>query len=457
MRYDVEHQRNIAFDLLRLKRHGISVREYFEKDESIIIYGLGFLGKELYWELKEWVRIVCFMDRAHDQEFFDQVPVYSMDNTVVSDITRDHQKLTVVITVSQAWEDIAQTLSEKFPGSFVPVPFYAITADLKLKKTGFFSNKQPLALEIVRDILYNRPANIERIVLVGTSYTWLLSLLMLEGWERTLYLAERFFSAENVKKMTEHNIPCFYEEEAGEFYDITYLIAAYAKRWNIPVYGHDHLFLSRAFLKNSITVIEDGDANYNFKNAVIYKSILDSSEPYYPFGFHDYVDKIFLTGFKKIPEEISHKAEIIEPAALWNMEDGRERQIISDLFSFPYEELKNLVEHGKTILFLTEPYANMRGEDIISIRQMIEMYQEILANYDKSQIIIKPHPSDCVDYKIWMPGYCVIDRQFPVQMISWTEIPLEKIILMHRSTCIQAFSGKYEIEECEEILSKYGL
>lgn len=47
--------------------------------------------------------------------------------------------------------------------------------------------------------------------------------------------------------MTENDIPCLYEEDAGEFYDICYIIAEYAREKGIPVYGHDHMLLSRSF------------------------------------------------------------------------------------------------------------------------------------------------------------------------------------------------------------------
>ena len=456
MRFRTEHQRNIAFDLLRLKREGISITRYFQKEEAVVIYGLDFLGKEMYFELKDQVNIICFIDRSHDMEFFDDIPIFSLDNSRLKSLFTQYEKVKVLVMILSDWESIKAGVTKRFENA-VPLSPYLITASLKIGKMDFFEHKQPLAMSIVKRMVNNESVDIHKIVLVGTSYTELLSFLILPDWQNALFLAERFFPSRVVEKMTKYNIPCLYEEEAGEFYDICYVIAQYARERGIPVYGHDHMLLSRGFFENPITVIEDGDANYDFKHAITYHNILDSGETYYPFGFDGHVNRVLLTGLMDVPKELEKKAECIEPKVLWKMKSQEEKKIISDIFFFPYEEIQDLIQDGKDVLFLTEAYAYVNGDNVISLEKQIQLYKEILSDYDPDRILIKPHPSDHADYEKLMPGYKIIPKQFPMQMLKWTDIGLKKVILLWGTTCMHVFSKDYDVDIYKDVLYKYGI
>lgn len=456
MRFRTEHQRNIAFDLLRLKRKGFSIIEYFKKDEPVVIYGLDFLGKEMYLELKGKVNIICFIDRSHDMEYFDDIPVFSIDNTRLNTLFMQYEKVKVLVMILSDWDSIKEDIMTRFKNT-VPISPYLVTSSLKTNKMNFFEHKQPLAMNIVKKMINNEPVQIDKIVLVGTSYTELLSFLILPDCQNALFVAERFFPAGVVDKMTKHDIPCLYEEEAGEFYDICYLIAQYAREKRIPVYGHDHMLLSRGFFENSITVIEDGDANYAFKHAISYHNILDNGDTYYPFGFDRHVNRVLLTGLMDVPRELEGKAECIDPVALWKAKSQEEKRVISDIFSFPYDEIQDLVQMGKDILFLTEAYAYVNGDNVISVEKQVQLYKEILSNYDSDRIFIKPHPSDNADYAKLMPEYKVIPKQFPMQMLKWTDVGLKKVILLWGTTCMYVFSNGYDIDVYKDILYKYGI
>ncbi|NBJ92530.1 hypothetical protein [Parablautia muri] len=456
MRFSTEHQRNIAFDLLRLKRKGISITKYFQKGEPVVIYGLDFLGKEMYFELKEWVNIICFIDRSHDMEFFDGIPIFSIDNTALKTFFMKYEEVNVLVMVLSDWPNISSGILKRFENA-VPISPYLITASLKVVKTDYFAHKQQSTIEIVKKMVNNEVVNISNIVLVGTSYTALLSTLVLPDWKNSLFLAERFFPSKVVEQMTANNILCLYEEEAGEFYDICYMIAAYARQKDIPIYGHDHMLLSRSFFENTITVIEDGDANYDFKHAVTYHNILDNGNTYYPFGFDKNVSKVFLTGLMDVPKELETKAERIVPSALWKLKSEAEKRMISNIFSFPYCEILNLVQNGKNIIFLTEAYAYVNGDNVISVEKQIELYKEILSNYDSDRIFIKPHPSDNADYATLMPEYKVISKQFPMQMLKWTGIEFKKIILLWGTTCMHVFANDFNVDVHKDILYRYGI
>ena len=107
--------------------------------------------------------------------------------------------------------------------------------------------------------------------------------------------------------MVQMNMYCLYEKTPVEYYDLTYVIADYARRYNIPVYGHDHMRLSRAFINNKIKVIEDGLANYDFKYSQNYNCYLDNGRQYFPFGYDEIVEKVVLTEQFDIPEQLLKK------------------------------------------------------------------------------------------------------------------------------------------------------
>ena len=56
-----------------------------------------------------------------------------------------------------------------------------------------------------------------------------------------------------------------------------------------------------------------------------------------------------------------------------------------------------------------------------------------------------------------MPEYKVIPKQFPMQMLKWTDVGLKKVILLWGTTCMYVFSNGYDIDVYKDILYKYGI
>ena len=83
--------------------------------------------------------------------------------------------------------------------------------------------------------------------------------------------------------------------------------------------------------------------------------------------------------------------------------------------------------------------------------------KEVLSLYDSKKVMIKPHPSDEVDYEKYFPECSVIGKAFPVQMIRWAGIELDKIIMLGEHTCMYALRDAYEIDMHKEIVEQYGI
>ena len=55
--------------------------------EKIIIYGCGAIGRILYKYMKEYFSIIGFIDRKPRQDLYDEIPVYSLDDTNIPSLS----------------------------------------------------------------------------------------------------------------------------------------------------------------------------------------------------------------------------------------------------------------------------------------------------------------------------------------------------------------------------------
>lgn len=445
MRYSVEHQRNIAFDILDFNRKKISIDSAFEENEPVIIYGFDFLSKEIYENIKKKVNVLFFLDRAHDNESFAGTKIYALTNDKIYHITAKYKKIKVIIMILSDVDKISADLNDKFD-NVEPLSLYKVIMKCKLlydKELTTQLNEQTNS--ILTNILRDNPINIKNIVLVGTSYTELLGILYLKDWKDSLFIMERYVPESVFHKMREQGLSCLYEKKAVQYYAICYLIAEYAKKWGIPIWGHDHMQLSRAFLNNKINVLEDGLGNYDFKYTAQYTSILDNGRKYDVLGYDRLVERVVLTGQFDIPEELIHKVEVVEPVAMWRKKEEKEKKLISYIFGFPYRELLTKSQEGKNIIFLTESSIDV-GEEVMTRENQIKLYKNILANYPIEQVMIKPHPADVNNYSELLPGYVVLDKKFPVQMVEWFDINVAKMVMMKESSCVNIFRDRYAVD-----------
>lgn len=434
IRYSVEHQRNIAYELLDLRRRGMDFSSCFKEQEPVIIYGFDFLGKEICQEIKNRVNVLCFIDRAYDKEVYEGIPVFSLNNEELIKQTDCYDEIKLLVMIISDTEKIISDVTECLK-NITYVSLYTLFFECKMKTAAFISEQNSETLEILHKILDDTESDIANIILTGTSYTTLLGMLYLKDWKNSLFIMERFVPEVVVRNMQERGIWCLYERQPVQYYDLCYVISEYARKRHIPVWGHDHMKLSRAFLTNGIRVLEDGLGNYKYSYAKRHMIVLDEGRCYMPMGYDDLVSKVVLTGQFPLPEEIVDKIEVVSPSLLWGNRGAAEKKEIAGIMGFPYEEIEQEIEAGKTIIFMTEPHVS-GGEMWMEEEQQIKMYRHILSNYQKSQIMIKPHPGDHINYAEKMPEYYVLKGQFPIQMIAWFGIKIEKYIVMNHSSCL---------------------
>lgn len=448
MRYNVEYQRNIAYAFLELKREGVEFSSFFKIDEPVIIYGFDFLGKEIFHEIQNKVNIVCMIDREHDGEFYENVPLYSLDNAELKKRTTQYSAIKLLVAIVSDEDRIVCDTASIIP-QVRYISLYETFSCLKIRHNLKFAMEQnDNTMQMLRYAIEDKRIDISAIVVVGTTYSMLLAMLYLKDWKNALYIMERFIPSTVAERMKKQGLFCLYERTSVEYYDICYTLADLAKKGNIPVYGQDHIRISRAFWKNSMNVIEDGLMNYDHQYVLRHMNFMDDGNIYLPGGFNDRVKHVLLTGLDKIPQQLEDKVELIDPKQLWKEKNVEARRIIARVMGFDYEEVRRLIKEGRDIVLLTEPII-IAGEHVQTEEGQKKIFSNILSNYDKKRIMIKPHPGDNIDYTDAFSECYILDRFFPVQMIDWMDLGIKRFIIIEtteKTSCRNIFKGKYEVD-----------
>lgn len=200
----------------------------------------------------------------------------------------------------------------------------------------------------------------------------------------------------------------------------------------LPVYGADHISGSKFFLKrNNFFLIEDGTANYSTKS---YKRSLKNILFSIPvFGVHSNVKRILLTKREAIPDIIRHKVELINIKSLWNEKSKNEQEKILNILQSEYLDL-NPPKGEKITLLLTQPLSE---DGIISEEEKVAIYKKLLLNH-KNFVMIKPHPREKTDYKLHMDNVCVINKNYPSELLDLLNISFDEIVTLF-STAAQQY------------------
>ena len=75
--------------------------------------------------------------------------------------------------------------------------------------------------------------------------------------------------------------------------------------------------------------------------------------------------------------------------------------------------------NGKTALILTEP---LFKEKLATFEEEQEIYNHFINKFKNYNIIIKPHPRDEKNYNEIYPNVTVIDRFFPIELLTLINI-----------------------------------
>ncbi len=407
-----EHPRVIANSLLRIKRNRIDISQCISKDKKIVIYGCGALGKEVFWEVGGKEKVVAFIDRAFSGLFYEGIPCYSLDSDELFSILNDEHTV-VIVTPMTFWKEIYNNIRKQFTKVEI-MPVYGLFAlaenDLKTKKG-----------ELLQKIVNREKTDIKRIGIFATVYSFLLYSLINPDFRKTIFLFSEAFPKDVLDRMDIESDYVFggdrFSQDSDRVIDIANLLSIYAEKYQIEIWGQDHILIARTFPKEAFHVIEDGIANYSKNKANLNTTILDDGSLYIPMGYDKRTKEVYLTGKLPLPRNVCAPIVKINPKKMWHNTKIEDKKRIFDLFGYPYQKLSE-IDSKNCVILLTEPL--IRDHNFTD-KEQIDLIKKILHRYEGKRVIIKPHPADRIEYERLFKGCYVLRERFPFELFIWDE------------------------------------
>lgn len=304
-------------------------------------------------------------------------------------------------------------------------------------------------------------------VYLKTKYVLILSLIINRNNRNTIY-----FIDEELKE--ELNLSKYKVIWLKNLKKSNYLLEKY-KKWHYnnkllkeiaeidELYLQDHIKFSQFFLNNfngKAILLEDGTINYNEKilseeknkklkkikiNHFMKKVIVEKiKKEYRRFGLSEKIQEIYLTGLLPIPDLIKNKVKIINISDEWEKLSKKDKEEILGVFKISSKSFENLKVEKNKVLLLTQPLSE---DKIITEKEKIDIYREILLKENGKNIYIKTHPREKTNYKEVFKEFNIniIENSFPIEICLLLDIKFEKVITLF-STGALSFKGKSEVE-----------
>lgn len=222
-------------------------------------------------------------------------------------------------------------------------------------------------------------------------------------------------------------------------------------RWSflrrVPIYGEDRAEYSVILIgRRAYTLLEEGMMNYSdfskrkIRFRVLRRFLLG---PLFDrrMGVGPQAKRIILTGLAKIPEHYRNKnVEIVSMERLWQESCEEKKNFILNVFDLTPDEL--VVLQGCDVLVLGQPLAH---DGYMTEAEQIEMTRRILAPYEPSRVLLKPHPRDPLKYAELFPDVRVWNKPTPMELISLCGAKFKKVVTVN-STAALSFSYSLELD-----------
>ena len=315
----------------------------------------------------------------------------------------------------------------------------------------------------------------KNICITDSLYSLLIFMLISEN-----KISETFFVFGNSininKEIFKNNSITLEKENASSKFDsmkkrmkMYHFIKDLVKRNNLEgltVYGGDHLTGAGYFIKNhEFHVIEDGIINYYSmpevdkqieRESFFLKTFKYATYLYYPYGFSKNITKIYLTKeAENVPERLKNKIETISLKNLWDNLAKEKKEEILYVFGLN----KNLLEElsQKENILLTQPFSE---DNVVSENEKIEIYRNIMKNYDESCTVIKTHPREKTDYSAVFLKAVILDKPFPFELFSLMDSNFKRAITVF-STSVMNLGDNVQIDFYgskinEKLFKKFG-
>jgi len=215
------------------------------------------------------------------------------------------------------------------------------------------------------------------------------------------------------------------------------------------IYGHDHLGWSDMLIGHKkYHLIEDGPYILSiYKRRKRYKDYCDfwENKHFYLikrlvrllvgqvykaiFGANKQCIEVILSVDDEAPYPTGRKT-IKSLEEMYNAASNEKKEFILNVFdiSGSLDILKT-----KSIIFLTGCFA---ADKVITEEEEIQICRDSLLRYNLSDVVIKPHPRNSINYEKYFPGVYVFKQYVPMQLINLIGITFKKAITVCSSSAL---------------------
>ncbi|WP_407400640.1 glycosyltransferase family 52 [Anaerovibrio sp.] len=186
---------------------------------------------------------------------------------------------------------------------------------------------------------------------------------------------------------------------------------------DICVYGQDHLDIVQILWHSELRQIpfilsEDGTGNYCKKSTLSrFPQFMGNNESF--MGHNCRVQKIYLTGIWRIPNDVKSKVHIIDLRNLWEQKSEAEKQFFLSLY-FMHQSTLNEISK-KSVCYLGGPFSNF---GMMPLEKELSAYRKIISNYNSADLYIKAHPTGFnINYEKEFPGISVVMNPIPYEVL----------------------------------------
>lgn len=239
-------------------------------------------------------------------------------------------------------------------------------------------------------------------------------------------------------------------------------------RWSFlksaKIYGQDHLWFSSGIIgKRDYVLLEDAP----FIMSRYYKSVLRKNEMRNRTGMKGVLNcLLFGYIFRRRHGENNQCIEVIlsqedySPILerklihirtldeLWRDSSTSKKNEILLLFDISPEDI--IFKGNKSIIVFTQPFS---FDNCINEQEQVDLYRDILKNYNKNEVLLKVHPRDNIDYRKYFPDIAIFDKPVPMQLFDLMGAKFKKAVTIC-STAVLSFPYEIEIDWIGTICNK---
>lgn len=293
----------------------------------------------------------------------------------------------------------------------------------------------------------------ENICVIGSPYVLLLYLLYSGDLKNTIFVFQgKYPLKEAADNLRRYGCTCMFisydENVTNEGHMWNEVIQSIDYK-DINIFVQDTMSAFENFSGKPITLIEDGRISY------ISYSDSQKTKGFKVYSYHPDVKQIIYAGLEPIPDALKNKSIVISIEDLWNKKNKVEKKQLLSIFDFDYDDMIQLINTGRNIIVFTRNYSTI-GK--CSLQEHLDMYREVISNYNQNQVIIKPHPNDNVNYQAYFPTCCILPTKLPAELLHLCSIPIKTVVSIDASSNVfGSIGGDVKIELYEHLLKKYNV